>query len=299
MLPAVMAEAARRFGDAPALIAPDGTRTSFAELHRRSDAAAAGLRRAGIGRGDVVGVTLPTCAEYVVTYVGAAKLGAITAGVNPRLADAERARMLEVAKPALVVTSVDDVGALEDHGDPAPPPLEGDIDRPVAIVFTSGTTGVPKGAVFSNRQLQAIVDIDTGGAWGGGSTSIASTSLAHVGFMTKLPWYLMSGGARCLLDKWEAEASLRLLAEHRMTNVGGVPTQVALMLRAPTFDDYDLSCVTTIVLGGGPAPVPQPPVSVDENRTDTGALKRALASRCSGTGAGPPPRTIEVTQERS
>ena len=63
-------------------------------------------------------------------------------------------------------------------------------------MFTSGTTGMPKGAVFTNRQLQAIVEVDTGGTWGSGGKSVASTSLAHVGFMTKLPWYLMSGGAR-------------------------------------------------------------------------------------------------------
>src|SRR5207248_336760 len=117
---------------------------------------------------------------------------------------------------------VDDVRQLyKATTDAAPAPLPPDDDRPVAIVFTSGTTGMPKGAVFTNRQLRAIVDIDTGGAWGGGSKSVASTSLAHVGFMTKLSWYLMSGGARYLLDRWDADANLRLVAEHRMTNVGG------------------------------------------------------------------------------
>jgi acyl-CoA synthetase (AMP-forming)/AMP-acid ligase II len=108
---------------------------------------------------------------------------------------------------------------------------------------------------------------------------VAATSLAHVGFMTKLPWWLMSGGARYLFDRWDAETNLRLLEEHRMTNIGGVATQVALMLRAPTFDDYDLSSVKTIVLGGGPAPVPlqreaaerfRATVSVRFSSTETG-----------------------------
>jgi acyl-CoA synthetase (AMP-forming)/AMP-acid ligase II len=287
MLPAVAAEAGRRFGAAPALVAPDGDAVSFEELDRRSDAAAVGLARRGIGAGDVIALTLPTHPAYAVAYLGAAKLGAITAGVNPRLADAERERMIDVAAPKLVAAMVDDVAALEKEGaDEAPPTLPDDINRPVAIVFTSGTTGMPKGAVFTNRQLDAIVSIDTDGAWGGGSKSVASTSLAHVGFMTKLPWYLMSGGARYLLERWEADANLRLVAEHRMTNVGGVPTQVALMLRAPTFADYDLSCVQSVVLGGGPAPVPlqreanerfHAPVSVRFSSTETGGCGTGTA----------------------
>ncbi|MBA3653213.1 MAG: AMP-binding protein, partial [Actinobacteria bacterium] len=229
---------------------------------------------------------------YVVAYLATAKVGAVTAGVNPRLADAERSKMLAVVEPKVVLGAVDDVAALEKDGaGHAPPPLAPDDDRPVAIVFTSGTTGVPKGAVFTNRQLHAVVEIDTGGAWGGKrieqrSKSVASTSLAHVGFMTKLPWYLMSGGARYLLDRWDADTNLRLVAEHRMTNVGGVPTQVALMLRAPSFADYDLTCVQSIVLGGGPAPVPLQreaserfgaPVSVRFSSTETGGCGTGTA----------------------
>jgi acyl-CoA synthetase (AMP-forming)/AMP-acid ligase II len=287
VLRAVIEESARRFGHAPALVPPDGAPVSFADLHARSDAAAAGLARRGVGEGDVLGLTLPTAPAYVVAYLAAAKVGAITAGVNPRLADAERLRMLEVVAPALVLGSVDDVDLLEKEGaGGAVPTLADDDERPVAIVFTSGTTGVPKGAVFANRQLKAIVEIDTGGTWGGGSKSVASTSLAHVGFMTKLPWYLMSGGARYLVDRWDADTNLRLVAEHRMTNVGGVPTQVALMLRAPTFDDYDLSCVQSIVLGGGPAPVPlqreaserfHAPVSIRFSSTETGGCGTGTA----------------------
>ena len=280
MLQQVANEAARRFGAAAALVTLDGAEVSFDDLDRRSDAFAAALVRRGLGEGDVVGLTLPTAPEYVVAYLGAAKVGAITAGVNPRLADAERDRMMELAAPAISFDTVDAIRATEGEGDNSPPPnLPEDPDRPVAIVFTSGTTGMPKGAVFTNRQLAAIVQLDTGGVWGAGGQSVASTSLAHVGFMTKLPWYLMSGGARYLLDRWDAETSLRLVAEHRMTNIGGVPTQVALMMRVPTFDEYDLSCVQSIVLGGGPAPVPlqreaaerfNAPVSVRYSSTETG-----------------------------
>ena len=310
MLPAVIAEAARRFGDTPALVGADGAPTSFVDLDRRSDAAAVGLSRQGVGAGDVVAITLPTAPEYVVVYLAAAKIGAVTAGVNPRLSDTERARMLDVVAPRHVVATVDDAHLLEKSGaGEAPGPLADDDDRPVAVVFTSGTTGAPKGAVFTNRQLRAIVEIDTGGTWGVGGKSVSATSLAHVGFMTKLPWYLMSGGARYLLDRWTPDAHLRLLAQERMTSLGGVPTQVALMLRAPTFGDYDLSALQSIVLGGGPAPVPLQrevrdrfgaPVSVRFSSTETGgcgtgtALDDPIGEEF---GVGKPRGPIRVTIE--
>ncbi|MBA3654824.1 MAG: AMP-binding protein, partial [Actinobacteria bacterium] len=113
MLPEVTAEAARRFGDAPALVpAGDGTPVSFADLDRRSDAVAGGLLRSGVTAGDVVALTLRTAPEYVVAYLAAAKVGAVTAGVNPRLADAERSKMLAVVEPKVVLGAVDDVAAL-------------------------------------------------------------------------------------------------------------------------------------------------------------------------------------------
>lgn len=285
MLPEVTTEAARRFGDAPALIAPDGAPLSFTDLDRRSDAAAVALQRRGVGVGDVVALTLPTSAEYVIAYVAAAKVGAVTAGVNSRLTDVERNRMLELAEPALVLPSVEEVNLLEKEGaGEAPPVLARDDDRPVAIVFTSGTTGMPKGAVFAERQLRAVTEIDTGGVWGGGAPNLAATSLAHVGFTTKLPWYLMSGAPRHLLERWDAETNLRLIEEHRFSNVGGVAPQVALMMRVPTFDDYDVSSVKSVVLGGGPAPVPLQREA--RERFDAGVSVRFSSTETGGCGTG-------------
>jgi acyl-CoA synthetase (AMP-forming)/AMP-acid ligase II len=133
------------------------------------------------------------------------------------------------------------------------PPLKDDPDRPVAVVFTSGTTGLPKGAVFAGRQLQAITDIDTGGAWGGGGPTMAGTSFAALGPMTKLPGVLMRGGVTHLVDRWRADEALRLIERERLSGIGGIPTQVALMLRHPDFDSTDTSSVKALILGGGPA----------------------------------------------
>ncbi len=170
--------------------------------------------------------------------------------------------MLGVAKPALVVrdgdnvevaTAVDDVFAEWRVRDASPPPLDDDPDRPVALVFTSGTTGLPKGVLFCNRQLDAVTAIDVGDRWGGGPRGLASTSLAHLGPMTKLAGNLRGGGTTYLMRRWTAEAALRAVADHGVTFLGGIPTQIALMLEHPSFESTDLSSVQAIVMGGGPA----------------------------------------------
>src|SRR5207342_2743919 len=94
----------------PALLAADGTPVSYIELDRRSDEVAVGLSRRGIGLGSVVALTMASIPEYVVAYAALAKVGAVTAGVNPRLTDAERATALGVVGPDLVL---DDAAAIE------------------------------------------------------------------------------------------------------------------------------------------------------------------------------------------
>src|SRR5207244_8455551 len=133
----------------------------------------------------------------------------------------------------------------------SPPPLDDDPDRPVALVFTSGTTGAPKGVVFCNRQLDAVTAIDVGDRWGGGGRSLASTSLAHLGPMTKLQGNLRGGGTTFLMRRWTAAAALQAVAERGVSVLGGIPTQVALMLRVDGFEGYDLSTLGAIVIGGG------------------------------------------------
>jgi acyl-CoA synthetase (AMP-forming)/AMP-acid ligase II len=252
VLGTVVREAARRFGDRPAFVDPDGRPLTYAELDRRSDAVAAGLARRGVGVGDVVVLRLPSTTAYVVAYAGAAKLGAITAGINPRLAEPEQEALVDLAGPALVLADPAEVAALETDG--PVPRLPDDPDRPAALVFTSGTTGLPKGALFCDRQLAAVRRIDTGDGWGGGGPMLAATQFAHVGFMTKLPWYLAMGTTQHLLARWRAGDALRLVSEHRMASIGGVAPQIALMVRAPESRALDFSAVTSIVVGGGPSP---------------------------------------------
>ncbi|MGZ4726622.1 MAG: class I adenylate-forming enzyme family protein [Acidimicrobiales bacterium] len=306
MLASTVREAAERFGDLPAFVAADGWPLSFAALDRLSDEAAVGLAARGVGEGDLVALALPSTPDYVVAYAALAKLGAIGAGVNPRSTPSERSAVLEVAQPALVLASpplvegvpvtipveiVDlaaGVGGLlatirAGHEGTAPPVLADDPDRLVTVVFTSGTTGVPKGAMFGERELMAVAVADTGGGWAEPGTSggamLSGTQLAHIGFMTKLPWYLRRAMTVHLIDRWRAADVLRMISDERMASIGGVAPQLALLLRVPDFDAHDLSHVKTIVMGGALSP----PALVHEARARIGA---AYSIRYSSTESG-------------
>ena len=279
-LAATVREAARRFGPRPAFVDPDGSRLSYAALDARSDEVAAGMRSAGVAPGDVVLLRLPSEATYVIAYAAAAKVGAITAGVNPRLAPPEQEAVAALAGGALAISSPDEVEALRRPELVAP--LAPDSDRPVTLVFTSGTTGQPKGALFRERQLAAVTRIDVDDAWGDPDTApipmLAGTQFAHVGFMTKLPWYLRLGTTTHVLGRWRAADALACIAEQRIPSVGGVAPQIALLLRED-LESYDLDCVQTLVVGGAASP----PALVREARSRFGA---AYSIRYSSTESG-------------
>jgi acyl-CoA synthetase (AMP-forming)/AMP-acid ligase II len=300
MLAEISAEAARRFGDLAALITEEGLTISYAQFNRLADEVAVGLAERGVGEGDVVALVMPGVPEHFITYVAAAKLGAITAAVNPKLVQAERSAVLRAANPRLIVGTEDLLASGEDvelvvmtpssapedvmvglrREGQAPPPLTNDPDRPIAIVFTSGTTGTPKGAVFCGKQIAFITQCDVGDQWGGGGHSMAGSALAHLGPTTKLAGNLKRGNTQHLSQKpWKASDALRTVAELKIAALGGVPTQIALMLRDPAFDTTDLSSVRAVVMGGGPAT----PALIREART---RIPAPLSVRYSCTEAG-------------
>jgi acyl-CoA synthetase (AMP-forming)/AMP-acid ligase II len=278
--------AARRFGGAAVMVTADGS-LSFAELDTRSDRLSAALWRSGIRTGDRIALRLPSGTSYLLAYAAAAKLGAAVAGINTGLAVAEQERLVALADPALLLDSVEAVHALEERGYPTQlPDVAPDPARVVALVFTSGTTGAPRAAMFTERQLAAVMKIETGGAWAPhpGVPSLVSTHFAHVGPMTKLPWYLRRGMRLHVLPRWRAGDVLRVTAEQRLAEIGAIPPQVALMLRAPEFDELDLSCVQRIIAGGAASP----PALIQRARRSFGCdyLVRYSSTESGGVGLG-------------
>jgi acyl-CoA synthetase (AMP-forming)/AMP-acid ligase II len=294
-LPETVRAATRRFGDATALVDPDGSRHSFADLDRHSDAVAVGLAARGLGPGDRIVLRMASRSQYVLAYLAAAKLGAVTAGINPALAEPEQDRMTDAVEATTVLRDIGEVDELrrwgEDRADRSSPPaaLPADPGRTVALVFTSGTTGTPKAAVFTEAQLDAVALIDTDRRWAesAGEPMLSSTQFAHVGFMTKLPWYLRQGLRIHLQDRWQAAQTLTLLADERVPVVNAVAPQLALMLRRPDFDDYDLSAVRILIAGAAASP----PALVEEARRRFGApyCVRYSSTETGGCGLGTAP----------
>lgn len=317
VLPALASEASRRHPDRAAFTGA-GWQLTFRDLDRCSDALAVRLARLGVRAGDVVALVLPTCVDHPLAYLATAKLGAVTAAVNARLPVAQRARLLALAAPRLLVTAYDDdIGgpaevleieqaaegpaalSLSDVDGEAPPLLAPDPDRPVAVVFTSGTTGLPRGAVFRERQLQAVRATDVGTAWGGGGRSLAGTSLAHLGFMTKFAGQLQSGATSRLLARWSPGVALRLTAELGLSSLSGVPTQLALVLAEAERTGTALPALRGVVVGGGPVT----PALVRRARAVLGVpvttrYSCTEAALGCGTSAADPPEDAEDTVGR-
>ena len=276
MLDETVRAAAGRFGSSAALVVGDTT-LSYAALAQRTNDRAASLAQLGVRAGDVVALVLPAGVDYVVTYTALARLGAVTAGISDRFAERERSAVINRLVPDLVM---DEAGLSQLASTDRKPPVPAyDPDRPVAIVFTSGTTGVPRGATFCGRQLAAITAMDVGMTWGGGDPVVVATGLPHVGFMTKLPGHLQRAARMHVLARWRAADVLRTVIENRIPVIGAVAAQVALLMRLPEFESVDLSCVRALIVGAGPSP----PELVREARERFGA---AYSIRYSSTESG-------------
>src|ERR1700712_834879 len=174
-----------------------GARITFADWIGRARCVAAQFADLGVGKGDVVMLWLPSGIDYATCYAAAAVIGAITTGLNPRLGRREIESILQQADPALIVAD-EKLGALPDTGHrllsrdalcsdttrSAPPSVELTRRDLVALIFTSGTTGTPKGAAFDADRLAA-------GAAASGVMSapydrrLTSTPFSHAGYMFK------------------------------------------------------------------------------------------------------------------
>ena len=310
----------------PAAPGPDGDRSgdrSGAGTPRRSitfaawDAAAdgvAGLLAAhGVGRGSVVCLVLTPSIDYAVAYAAAARLGAITSGVNLRLGADEVRSILERTRPAVTVLDdgapvpsgavgrvlrrLDLVGAAT-----GPPPGEWpDLDPsdPVAVVWTSGTTGLPKGAVFDHANLAAVA-AGTDVLSHPGDRRLSPLPFAHVGSMTR-PWDELVHGVTTVITPttWRAADAIRIMATERITVAQGVPTQWALVLAHPDLAGADLAALR--VAGTGASRMPAEQVAALRERLGVPVVVRYTSTEASlgtGTVPGDPDGVVATTVGR-
>jgi acyl-CoA synthetase (AMP-forming)/AMP-acid ligase II len=256
-------------------------RSSYAWLDRAADGFAATLADRGVGRGDVVVLLLPSSTKLAVCYLGALRIGAITSAVNLRLGPREVASIIDHAGP--VVTVVGDGALLPDGPDaghviavedlkeafaaePVARPPRLDPSDPTCIVWTSGTTGDPKGAVYDHDR-QAAISRNVGELTHPGDRRLVVLPFPHVGYMTRM-WDELANATTIVLgqEPWSPEETLRIIRDERITMATGVPTQWQRVLEHPDVAITDFSHLR--VAGIGAAAIP--PELVRRMRTTLG-----------------------------
>jgi acyl-CoA synthetase (AMP-forming)/AMP-acid ligase II len=280
----LMDAAAVQLGDREAYVEVDsGRRLTFGEWHRDADAAAARMAANGIRPGDVVAIALPPSIDYAVACAAALRVGAVATGINTRLGPRETAAIVAGCEPRLVI---DDASLLKGRGDLTRSPAATAPDDPAVIIWTSGTTGLPKGAWFDHRNLAAAVR--TAGAMTQPfDRRLSGVPMAHAGYMAKL-WEQCAMGVTLVLTPtpWTAASMLRVLVDELVTVGAGVPTQWAKLVELPQVAAADLTRLRVCLAATAPAP----PELVVRMRTLLGCpvvVRYAMTESPSITGTSP------------
>lgn len=249
--------------DKPALV--DAKRTiSYAELDEVMDRIATALQREGVGKADVAAICATTSVEYGATFFGILRAGAVVAPLAPSstpeslvmmlndsgakvfFLDAGVAKLMEGVAHQITAQRValdgSDAGiAFEDWLAPKgskPTPVEVEPDQGFNIIYSSGTTGAPKGIVQPHRMRWGQI---RRGVYPADSVTMISTPLySNTTLVSYLPT-LSNGGTAVLMPKFDAEQFLKLSQQHKVTHAMLVPVQYRRLMERPDFDSYDLS----------------------------------------------------------
>jgi acyl-CoA synthetase (AMP-forming)/AMP-acid ligase II len=278
---AMIAHAASRNPDGEALVCGE-RRMNWREVAQQSAQIAAGLRKIGVQRGDRIALLLGNRIEFVLALFGAAHLGAVTVLLSTRQQKPEIAYVLNDCGAKLLIheatlsdrvpdardipelmhrVSVDDTGAsqfCELIGDgPLPAPADVGEQDTAMILYTSGTTGRPKGAMLAHCNIihsamiyEACMELTEA------DRSIAAVPLAHVtGVVANIMSMARCAGTLIIVAEFKAADYLKVAARERVTQTVMVPAMYNLCLLQADFDNYDLSAWRIGGYGGAPMPI--------------------------------------------
>lgn len=257
----LLERSARRWPDKPVLVSADPATDStthatthsaidWARCEARAGGLAARLAASGIGIGDRLALDIEDPSELVIALFGALKTGATVTPLNPRLTPDERAKILADLAPTLVVDAVGDEEAAFPARDVAP-------DDCAIILYTSGSTGLPKGVRLSHRATEfaliswrdPVMDLSPG------DISLSALPLAHsLGIFGSVMAPLLAGGSVAFLPRFTPEGALAAIARHRVTVFPGVATMFRRILDTPEIATTDLGSLRYALSGAAPCP---------------------------------------------
>src|SRR5665647_164949 len=270
--------------------ASTGSTTTFRELESRTNALADALTQKGVRKGDRVSLVTLNSPQMMEVFFAVAKLGAVTVPINFRLAAPEIRYILkdsgaslvfyspafrETVKQASAETCVRELVEVPDAAQRAsggPSAFEdlvtsGDTARVVrtvthddlcVLMYTSGTTGFPKGVMLThgNFMWNAIHNTVLGEGVGRGDVSLAAAPLFHIGALGihTLPLTYL-GGTTVILEAFTPDAWVDAVEKHRVTQAFAVPAMWAAIANAPGIGERDLTSLRFTISGGAPCPI--------------------------------------------
>ncbi|HEX9034169.1 MAG TPA: class I adenylate-forming enzyme family protein [Streptosporangiaceae bacterium] len=272
----------RRHGDRDYIVTMD-RRISFAEHAGKVTALAAGLHAEyGVGKGDRVAIAAANSPEWIETFWAAVALGAIAVGFNawwsrretaygiehaaPTLvvADAKRAALAEGAAPRILPVA-DLAGLAGKYAGARLPQAEVHEDDPAVILYTSGTSGRPKGAVHSHRNLCSVIEYHRmndalAAAFGDPADPrdkryLLALPLFHIASLHNLAVPRLATGSTVVMHQgaFDVDKVLSLIERRRVTNWGAVPTMAHRLLEHGDISRYDTSSLTAFALASAPS----------------------------------------------
>ncbi|EXC37569.1 4-coumarate--CoA ligase 1 [Morus notabilis] len=274
----------------PCLInGPTGDVYTYADVDLKARKVAAGLHKLGVRKGDVVMVVLPNSPEFVLTFLGASYRGAMTTAGNPFFTSAEILKQARASDAKLVVTQAcyyDKVKDLKlDNEDdnitivcvdaPVPegclhfseltnsdenalPAVDISPDDVVALPYSSGTTGLPKGVMLTHKGLVTSVSQQVDGEnpnlyYGEDDVVLCVLPLFHIYSLNSvLLCGLRAGATVVIMPKFEIGSLLELIQKYKISVVPIVPPIVLAIAKYPSLDKYDLSSLRVLKSGGAP-----------------------------------------------
>lgn len=278
---AMLAAAVDAAPDREAFVYPEsGERITYTDFDERVNRVAAGLTAASVDRGDVVCILLSNRREFLEVFFACARIGAISAPINTRVSAREFGYLVDDATPACLVTETAFEGLLDEaahdiddealflvDGDrgrnyeelavaAAPPDVSPDADETASLLYTSGTTGHPKGCLAKHFHLvNGAVNYRTSFGTGDGLVSMVVVPLFHVaGLVANLLHTVANAGTTVVLDGPGPETFLSTIEKEAVEFVLGVPTNYILAMERGDPAAYDLSSWETAAYGGAPMP---------------------------------------------